>query len=80
MKLLQIAIWVDQGFNVFFGGYADETISARAYRSSYNSSRWNTIKNIIDFLFFWQDYHCLQSYLAEKHRKQYPAHYREDEE
>ena len=66
----QFLIWIDQGFNVLLGGYADETLSARAYRTGH----WS--KPFIDALFFWEDSHCYTSYLAEVYRKQLPTHYR----
>ena len=76
--LLQIAIWFDQGINVFFWGFADETLSARAYRLSRDRGRhWP--KKVIDFAFsllFGQVDHCKSAYLSEVTRKQLPPQYR----
>lgn len=77
MKPMQALIWIDQGFNVLLGGWADETISARAYRCAFCKRRWEITKHVIDALFFWQTRHCMQSYLAEKKRYQMPPHYRD---
>lgn len=70
--LLNIAIWFDQGANVFLGGSPDETLSARAWRNRERHSAWVWI----DTLFFWQDHHCKSSYEAEMSRKQMPLEYR----
>ena len=78
MKPKQALIWIDQGFNVLFGGWADETISARAYRCSSDKRHWMITKHIIDVLFFWQIQHCMQSYVSEIKRYQMPPHYRDE--
>lgn len=75
MKLRQLAIAIDQFFNVVFGGYADETLSARAFRMRYRKKRWLIICTIIDNLFFWQEEHCFNSYLNERKRKHLPTDY-----
>ena len=67
--MIQVLIAIDQLFNALLGGYADETLSARAFRTSH----W--LEPVIDALFFWQDRHCYFSYLAEKQRKQLPKEY-----
>lgn len=76
--LLQGAIWIDQGFNWIFWGYADETLSARAYRLSRDRGRhWP--KKVIDFVFsllFGQVDHCKSAHLSEVNRKQLPPQYR----
>lgn len=57
----ELFLWVDQGFNVLFGGYADETISARAYRLGSKAKardswdQWRVVWVIADALFVWQD-------------------------
>lgn len=68
--LFQLLVWADQGFNVIAGGYADETLSARAYREQLKAEKY------IDTLFFWQDRHCYNAYLSEMNRKQLPLEYR----
>ena len=45
---LQILIALDQLTNTIFGGWADETLSARCYREK----RW--FQHVINLLFFWQ--------------------------
>lgn len=71
MSLKQIAIAFDQLVNAVLGGYADETLSARAHRTG------SVLEPLIDALFFWQADHCFQSYLSEKERKQLPSEYRD---
>ena len=53
-------------------GYADETLSARAWRLRDQSNAWKRI----DRLFFWDPDHCRTSFEAELNRKQLPAVYR----
>lgn len=70
----QVLIALDQLINTFFGGMADETLSARAYRHALNGTRrWP--RWLIDHLFFWQDDHCLNAYLSEKTRAHLPKSY-----
>ena len=64
----QVLIALDQLLNAMLGGWADETLSARAHREGW--SRW------IDLLFFWQPEHCKNSYLSEMNRAQMPPVYR----
>ena len=75
--LHQLAIAVDQLFNALLAGYADETLSARAYRSQHKKRRWKILRKVIDGIFFWEDEHCFNSYLSEKNRKHLPEYYRE---
>lgn len=66
----QILIALDQLANTLCGGMADETISARAYRSG-----WRRRERFINWLFRDPD-HCHQSFLSELTRRQLPAAYR----
>jgi len=59
-------------------GYADETISARAWRRSKDSEAWERFRVFIDALFFWQKGHCFQSYLNEAERRHLPSEYRNE--
>lgn len=64
---LQILIAIDQLLNSLIGGYADETLSSRAYRHKKNGSRsWPAW--LIDHIFFWQEEHCKASYESELER------------
>lgn len=65
--LLNILIAFDQLVNTILTGYPDETLSARAYRLDIERNRkWPRV--IIDGLFFWQNGHCEQAYIAELNR------------
>ena len=75
MKLLQVAIAFDQQINTLLGGYADETLSSRAWRCQNKSKFWRIARSVIDSIFFWQPKHCSQAYLAEKLRKQLPDNF-----
>lgn len=66
----QMFIAVDQLVNTIFAGWADETISARDYRSRHKKRGYYTMK-FIYMLFFMQKNHCYYAYLAEAERKQY---------
>lgn len=86
----QLFLAVDQFFNVLAAGYADETLSARAYRSARRDGggRWVVTRRVIDALFVWQDWlvkrrgewtgarHCERAWMAEIERRQYPPEYR----
>lgn len=75
----QFLIAFDQLVNTLFYikgdgfGFADETLSARAWRLRYFSNAYK----VIDKMFFWEDNHCLLSYHSEMKRKQLPDEYRE---
>ena len=73
MKPKQFLIAVDQVFNTLLGGMADETLSARAYRTRETNPRR---MRVIDALFFWEDGHCYKSWLSEVERSQLPSAYR----
>lgn len=70
----QILIALDQLLNTLLGGMADETLSARLYRTRHPMQRW------VDTLFFWDREglvrHCELSYRAELLRHHLPARYR----
>lgn len=74
---LQILIAFDQLINALLWGYADETLSARAYRHAEikKDRRWPMM--LINSLFFWQDNHCKQSYESELKRAHLPPSMRD---
>lgn len=78
MKIKQVLIAFDQLMNTFFWirndgfGFADETLSARAWRLREQSRAYK----IIDAIFFWDKDHCYESYKSEKERNQLPDEYR----
>lgn len=77
MRLMQLLIALDQVGNALLGGWADETLSARAYRCQHLSLAWRWAHAGIDAAFFWQDQHCRASYFAESARQQLPPEYRD---
>lgn len=68
----QALVALDQLVNALLWGFADETLSARAYRHAEikKDRRWPMW--IIDHLFFWQDQHCKAAYEAELERAHLP--------
>ncbi len=66
----QVLIALDQLANTLVGGYADETISARAHRKG-----WKRREAFINWLFRDQN-HCKSSYDSEVLREQLPNEYR----
>jgi len=58
--------------------YADETLSARAYRAHRDGKiMGRVLMPVIDLLFFWQGPdHCKNAYIKEFARKNYPEEYR----
>lgn len=78
--LKQIAIAVDQLINTLMGGWADETMSSRAYRLGRKSKAWAYVEGLLDAVFFWDKEmagdvlmrHCQLSYNSELLRLQSP--------
>jgi len=75
----QILISLDQLANtVIFGGWADETISARSWRKR-SYLNWGRLRRIIDFVaqhIFRQKDHCHTAWLSEFEKHQLPPAYR----
>lgn len=73
-QLLNCLVWIKgDGF-----GYADETLSARAWRLSAKCEWARYVRIAIDVLFFWDKDHCRGSYLSELKRKHLPVEYRNE--
>ena len=71
----QFLIALDQLANTLAGGYADETLSARAHRiAEEGGPAWP--QRLINALFFWERAHCLRAYRSEVERRQLPSRYR----
>lgn len=74
MRLKQILIAIDQLANAVIGGMADETMSARLWRTQ------SPLYPVIDAIFFWDRQgpkrHCQLSYESELLRSQLPHSYR----
>jgi len=70
-SLSQILIAVDQLANAVIGGWADDTLSSRAWREDRRR-----LVAFIDFLFFWEENHCEASYISERQRLQLPPEFR----
>lgn len=71
-QLANTLVWIKgDGF-----GFADETLSARAWRLRHQSN----VYKVIDTLFFWdrdgEKRHCELSYESELNRKHLPKDYR----
>ena len=74
---MQILIAIDQLINALLFGFADETLSSRAYRADRDGKVFGRIfRPVIDTIFFWQTRHCYESYLAEVQRRQYSRSFR----
>jgi len=90
MKLIaayfvQVFIALDQLANALIPpldgtiSYADETLSARAWRTYRDGQILGFFRWPIDILFFWQKWdmnHCKRAYEKEKERVGLPAEYR----
>ncbi len=76
--LIQLVIALDQLANVLLLGWADETLSARAWRTEQNGRLFGKLfRPCIDLLFFWQREHCFQAFIEERRRLQVPPSYRD---
>lgn len=70
---LSVLISVDQLANALLWGYVDETLSSRAHRSaSQGKTRWVVAEKVINTIFFWEEEHCENAYLAEVMREHLP--------
>lgn len=67
--LKQVLIGLDQLLNTLMGGWADETLSSRAWRH-YVKGDYKWPKVLIDGVLFFDPDHCRQSYLSEIERRQ----------
>lgn len=82
-KFLQPFIAFDQFINCFFWdaldgfGFADETLSARAWRLQKLNVRWKYFRHFIDTIFFFDTDHCYKSFIAELDRHHFPRKYSE---
>lgn len=72
----QILIAIDQLFNALLYGWADETLSSRAWRKHKNNMFWYNLYILIEVIFFFEKNHCKSAYESEVHRKQLPIEYR----
>lgn len=79
--LLQVLLAVDQLLNAVCGGWADETLSSRAWRLESRSAGWRRTRQAIDGLFclFGQRQHCFESYTSERLRLHFPPELRTGE-
>lgn len=77
LYLHQLAIALDQLLNALLAGWADETLSSRAYRCR-DVRRWRIVMRVIDGLFFWQDGHCKKAYEVELAQGHLPSDFRKE--
>lgn len=73
--LHQFLIAVDQLANTLACGYADETLSSRAYRCR-DKRRWGIAYRVINAIFFWQSDHCRAAYEREREQGHLPDGFR----
>lgn len=74
----QVLIAIDQLLNTCFLGWADETLSSRAFRWYQDSVRSWPMR-LIDALFWFDHNHCRESYESERRRAQMPPELRNDD-
>lgn len=80
----QTLIALDQLINTLISddgdsGWADETISSRAWRLADTSRSWRAAQRWIDRVFlllFRQSDHCFEAYISERLRQQLPPEMR----
>ncbi len=79
MGLRQVAIAADRLLNACTGGYADEMLSARAWRLRNSGRVWCAVRVTIDWValhIFRDPDHCREAYISETRRKYAPSEYR----
>lgn len=79
--ILRVLVAFSQLGNALLGGYPDESMSARAWRTG-SKGRWPGVVmlRVIDTIFlvitFGRDEnHCRHAYDSERLRRQFPEHY-----
>lgn len=73
---MQVLIAIDQLINARFGGWADETFSARCWRMRRRKKRYAVLVKLINCVFFRQENHCRESFVSERNRGHLPVEYR----
>lgn len=72
-RWFEILLALDCLIGSFLGAWADETMSAYAYRKMLaGESRGRRWVRLIDALFVWQDNHCALAYAHDQARRQLP--------
>ena len=62
---LRVSAWCSQTINLWvLFGHHDTTVSARCYINR-NRKGWGVAYRVINKIFFWQDDHCRESFLAD---------------
>lgn len=74
--LINVSVAIDQMLNALLGGWADETISSRAYRMKDSGPAWRLIHAGINLLLFFQKDHCRIAHDYERNRWQMPPELR----
>lgn len=62
--LLRVLVAIDQLGTALLGGYPDETLSSYAWRLAKQGKPFGFMRNVIDWVFFWDDNHCYKAMLA----------------
>lgn len=74
---LQVLIALDQLVNALLGGWADETLSSRAWRTEQKGRLWGRMmRPVIDAVLFFDPQHCHSSFRAEREGRQHPPEMR----
>lgn len=76
-RCFQVAVAFDQLLNTFAGGWADETLSARAYRCRHQPG-WRFFMEVVDTAFFWQKDHCRTAHKYEQMRLRLSPDFRKE--
>jgi hypothetical protein len=75
---LQVLIALDQLVNALLGGWADETLSSRAWRMERKGRPWGRVlRPVIDTLAWpFERDHCRASFDSEREGRQLPPEFR----
>lgn len=75
---LQVLIALDQLVNALLGGWADETLSSRAWRMEVKGRPWGRVmRPLIDVLAWpFEHDHCRLSFESERTQRQHPPELR----
>lgn len=65
----QLGTAASQLLNALLGGWADESLSSRAWHRSQASPHWLIVRLLIDAVFFFQPGHCERAHRAAERRR-----------
>ena len=61
-----VKVAISRLLNAVIGGQYDQMLSSRAWEMSPKSRKWDLVRSVLDFVFYWDNGHCKLNYDWEK--------------